>query len=89
MRCGFQVNLEGKNAIITGAARGIGRAVAECFAEAGATVVAVDMREAVRDAHADVRCQWHGYKADVSNPSEVDSLMDYCLSAVGRSGHPR
>ncbi len=35
--------LEGKKAVVTGAARGIGQAVAECFAKAGADVAVVDL----------------------------------------------
>jgi NAD(P)-dependent dehydrogenase (short-subunit alcohol dehydrogenase family) len=63
--------LEGKVAVITGAASGIGRASAELFAREGATVVGIDLRddspgalalavdvtdeEAVRDLYAQVR----------------------------------
>lgn len=39
------INLEGKVAVITGSARGIGRAVAEKMAEAGAKVVISDILE--------------------------------------------
>ena len=35
--------LEGKKAIVTGAAQGIGQAIAECLAKAGADVVVVDL----------------------------------------------
>jgi NAD(P)-dependent dehydrogenase (short-subunit alcohol dehydrogenase family) len=42
--------LAGRRAVVTGAARGIGKAVADAFAEAGATVVRLDIR-----ASGDVR----------------------------------
>ena len=42
-------SLEGKVAIVTGAARGIGRATALLLAERGAGVVATDLNEAVHD----------------------------------------
>ena len=37
---------EGKRALVTGAAGGIGRAVVDLLAEEGAAVVGVDLREA-------------------------------------------
>ena len=41
----MDMNLNGKNVVITGAARGIGREICAGFAQAGATVIAVDMRD--------------------------------------------
>jgi 3-oxoacyl-[acyl-carrier protein] reductase len=37
--------LEGKVAVITGGAKGLGRAMAETFAKEGAKVIAVDMAQ--------------------------------------------
>ena len=41
----YEISLEGKNAIITGAGRGIGKAVAIAFAKAGANVAIVSRTE--------------------------------------------
>ena len=53
-------SLRGKGAIVTGAARGLGNAMALALAEAGADIVAVDVESlaAVSDAVTDrgVRC---------------------------------
>jgi NAD(P)-dependent dehydrogenase (short-subunit alcohol dehydrogenase family) len=49
--------LAGRRALVTGAASGIGRAVASRFAEAGATVVAADVNTASGCLHLDVRSE--------------------------------
>ena len=46
--------LEGKCIIITGAAQGIGRAIAETFAAQGARVMVADLQEAAGRAVVDV-----------------------------------
>jgi 3-oxoacyl-[acyl-carrier protein] reductase len=69
-------SLEGKTALVTGASRGIGRAIAAELARAGATVVVGynsgrDEAEAVA-AEIDARA----VKADVSNPEEAVRLVE-------------
>ena len=56
--------LEGKVAIVTGAASGIGKATVELFRSEGATVVGADVGDG-----ADVRC-------DAGNDSDVKALID-------------
>jgi len=51
-------SLDGKLAIVTGAARGLGKAISEALAKAGATVVMVDMTEIeLKNAFLDLRNQ--------------------------------
>ena len=80
--------LEGKGAIVTGAAHGIGRAIAECFAGHGAHVTLVDVDVAAGDKaaaairHTGGRAIFHA--ADVSSPSEVARAVTAAVGAAGR-----
>jgi 3-oxoacyl-[acyl-carrier protein] reductase len=60
----FTIDLEGRRALVTGAAQGVGLAISGALAEAGATVVVNDIRaEQAEAAAADLRAA--GGKADV------------------------
>ena len=48
------MSFDGKVAIVTGAASGVGRAVTRLLAERGAAVVAVDIAPSVQDLRADL-----------------------------------
>jgi len=61
--------LNGKTAFITGAAAGMGRAIAETFLAAGARVIATDRNAA---GLAGVGSEQHGL--DVTDPAAVDTL---------------
>ncbi len=54
MNAAVPINLAGKRILVTGAARGIGRAVAELAVSAGARVVATDVRAKDLDGLSDV-----------------------------------
>ncbi len=81
------MRLEGKSAVVTGCAQGIGRAVVEAFAREGARVVAVDLNdtggeETVKLVH-DVGGEAVYVHADVSKMAEIESALDTCESAFG------
>jgi NAD(P)-dependent dehydrogenase (short-subunit alcohol dehydrogenase family) len=79
---------QGKVALVTGAASGIGRAVAALYAREGAQVVVSDVdvaggQETVRRIE-DAGGTATFIKADVSNPAEVEALMQGTEAAYGR-----
>jgi NAD(P)-dependent dehydrogenase (short-subunit alcohol dehydrogenase family) len=79
--------LENKTAIVTGAANGIGRAIAEVFAEEGAFVLVTDIeQESGEAAAAEIRS--HGgnalfYRTDVTDASNVKTAVE---AAAGHNG---
>ena len=78
--------LDAKVAVITGAARGIGRAAAHEFARQGAALVLADRKEEVHDVVAEVVAgggRATGQTVDVSDSGDVRALM---AAAVGEFG---
>jgi NAD(P)-dependent dehydrogenase (short-subunit alcohol dehydrogenase family) len=72
------ISLEGKTALITGSAVGIGRAMAYRFAEAGADLELVDMNKKglglVRNELSRLRSKIEIYKVDLSKEEEIGAL---------------
>jgi len=79
--------LDGKVAVITGGASGIGLAMAERFARAGAHAVLADVDEArLADAVGTIRAlgvEALGVPTDVSDPASVTALRDAALERFG------
>src|SRR5215510_3773187 len=78
---GGSVKLKNKVALITGACRGIGRGIAEIFAEEGADVAVNYIEEPQRaeDVAAWVRCKGRRattVMADVANRAEVEAMFE-------------
>lgn len=80
------VSLKGKNAIVTGAAVGIGPAYAEALAAEGVNVAVCDIREKIMDLPAKLEAsgvQAVGWVADVSVPEDVRKVVDGTIEAFG------
>jgi 3-oxoacyl-[acyl-carrier protein] reductase len=84
------MQLEGRNAIVTGAARGIGAAVARAYAREGAGVAVVDLDEndARRVAEAIVAAGGRaiGIACDVADRARVDAMVAAATAALGPIG---
>ena len=77
--------LEGKVAIITGAASGIGEATVRKFIDEGARVVGGDLQETKGQALAEaLGPAFHFLPCDVAREDEIKALVDAALSTFGR-----
>ena len=81
------MRLAGKTAYVTGAASGIGLAIAELYAREGANIAIADLNQAAADATA-AQISSNGARAiglgvDVSNELQVDQSMDRTVEEFG------
>lgn len=86
---GIHILIKDKVAIVTGAAQGIGRAIAQLFSENGAIVVLCDMQEdrvndATRQIHSLTGFETMGIVLDVTIKPDVQLCMQKVLSAYGK-----
>ncbi|MFF7456222.1 3-hydroxybutyrate dehydrogenase [Kitasatospora sp. NPDC008115] len=77
--------LDGRTALVTGAASGIGRACAEAFAEAGARVYVVDLAADPARRLAE-RIGGVAHVADLADPEAMESLPDDADIVVNNAG---
>lgn len=81
------INFEGKVAMVTGAARGIGAASAKAFAEAGAKVVITDLLPEVENIAAEINAaggEAIAIVGDISNPQTCKKIVDTTMTTYGR-----
>jgi NAD(P)-dependent dehydrogenase (short-subunit alcohol dehydrogenase family) len=78
--------LSGKAVIVTGAARGLGRAYADAVADAGAAVVLSDLDPAVHEIAADIRAGGGRAEAvvgSVADPRSAAEVVQACTTSFG------
>jgi 2-dehydro-3-deoxy-D-gluconate 5-dehydrogenase len=83
---GSVFSLEGQVAVVTGAARGIGRGIAHALAGAGAQIVAVS-RSPAETLATDLQRRGrscHLVPADLGDPEQVETVIPRAVAAAGR-----
>ncbi|MEA3117241.1 MAG: 3-oxoacyl-[acyl-carrier protein] reductase [Paraburkholderia sp.] len=80
-------SLDGRRAVVTGAASGIGAAIAQAYASTGARLVLAD-RDVTRleqqaDACRKLGATVHTVQADVGAEADANRIVDTCIEALG------
>jgi 2-hydroxycyclohexanecarboxyl-CoA dehydrogenase len=87
----MDLQLEGTTAVIAGAARGIGRAIAEAFAAEGANLMLVDrdpaLTEVITQINSRGMARATGTVVDVTNYPGMEVTAKSCLEEFGRIDH--
>ena len=83
------LRLDGKVALITGGSKGLGRAMAQSLAEAGADIVLCsrnlnEAQTAATEITRDTERRAFGFFADVTERDSVEDLARQCHEALGR-----
>ena len=82
-------SLAGRNALVTGASRGIGRAIALKFASEGANILVnyANSASAAEDVVAEIRelgVRAEAYQADVSDRTACEAMVDSAIELFGQ-----
>ncbi|MES9540934.1 SDR family oxidoreductase [Actinomadura sp. NPDC000600] len=79
------MRFEGKVAVVTGAAQGIGEAYARALASEGAQVVVADVDERGRDVADEIKGLF--VRTDVSDPASVEAMAEKAVERFGGIDH--
>jgi NAD(P)-dependent dehydrogenase (short-subunit alcohol dehydrogenase family) len=80
----MELRLDGKVALVTGASRGIGRAIAASFAEAGARVLISSRKEdALKEAASTMTGEVTWFAANAGDEDAAAACVDACVERLG------
>jgi 2-dehydro-3-deoxy-L-rhamnonate dehydrogenase (NAD+) len=80
-----RIDLNGRCAVVTGGAQGVGRAITERFVASGAKVVIWDYDAALAEKTAkEIGSRANAVKVDVTDPAQVEKARDATLAALGK-----
>jgi NAD(P)-dependent dehydrogenase (short-subunit alcohol dehydrogenase family) len=81
----MELRLDGKVVLVTGASKGIGRAIAARCAEAGASVMLSSRKlEGLEAAAAEMTGEVDVFAANAGEPDQARACVDACVSRFGR-----
>ncbi|MTD98725.1 SDR family oxidoreductase [Paracoccus sp. YIM 132242] len=87
----MKIEFAGRTGIVTGAASGIGKAIAEGYAASGGTVIVSDMKleaaQKVADAITAAGGSAHACAADVASEQDVEALVRFAEDRTGSLSH--
>ena len=80
----MELTLAGRVALVTGASRGIGRAIAQAYADAGASVLLTSRKRAdLETAAAEIGGDTDVFAANAGEPEEAAAAVDHCIERFG------
>ncbi|MBM3742077.1 MAG: SDR family oxidoreductase [Actinomycetota bacterium] len=81
----MEISLRGKTALVTGASRGIGQAIAKSFAEAGAQVMLTSRKiEALRQAATQIDGETEVFAANAGDIQQAQACVDATMKRFGK-----
>jgi NAD(P)-dependent dehydrogenase (short-subunit alcohol dehydrogenase family) len=80
----MELSLKGKVALVTGASRGIGKAIAQAYADAGASVLLSSRKQdALEAAAAEIGGEVAVFPANAGDPEQAAAAVAHCVERFG------